>query len=145
MYVDARSRTSLNSSFSEEFEVKVGVHQGSILCPLLFIIVLEALSSEFRVGCEWEMIYANDLVTLAETFECLMKKTAVWKTGLESKGLKVNMGKTKVMISGRDLHILHTSGKYPCAVWRKGVKKAQSSVVDAHFGFKKCVLISQVA
>ena len=30
MYVGARSRTRVNSSFSEEFEVKVGVHQGSV-------------------------------------------------------------------------------------------------------------------
>ena len=49
MYVGARSRTRVNSSFSEEFEVKVGVHQGSVLSPLLFIIVLEALSREFQV------------------------------------------------------------------------------------------------
>ena len=49
--VGARSRTRVNSSFSEEFEVKVGVDQGSVLSPLLFIIVLEALSREFRVGC----------------------------------------------------------------------------------------------
>ena len=46
---------------------------------------------------------------------------AVWKNGLESKGLKVNIGKTKVMISGRDLYTWQTSGKYPCAVCRKGV------------------------
>ena len=46
----------------------------------------------------------------------------VWKNGLESKGLKVNMGKTKVMISGRDLNTLQTSRKYPCAVFRKGVR-----------------------
>ncbi len=35
---------------SEEFVVKVGVHQGSVLSPLLFIMVLEASSREFRVG-----------------------------------------------------------------------------------------------
>ena len=28
-------------------EVKVGVHQGSVLSPLFFIMVLEALSREF--------------------------------------------------------------------------------------------------
>ena len=43
MYVGARSRTRVNSSSSEEFEVKAEVHQGSVLSPLLFIIVLEAL------------------------------------------------------------------------------------------------------
>ena len=30
--------------------VKVGVHQGLVLSPLLFIIVLEALSREFHSG-----------------------------------------------------------------------------------------------
>ena len=51
MYIGARSRTCVNSSFSEDFEVKVGVHQISVLNPLLFSIVLEALSRKFRVGC----------------------------------------------------------------------------------------------
>ena len=73
--VGARSRTRVNSSFSEEFEVKVGVDQGSVLSPLLFIIVLEALSREFRVGCPWEILYADDLVILAEMFEGLISKT----------------------------------------------------------------------
>ena len=40
----------VGEGYSEEFEVKVGVHQGSVLSPLLFIIVLEALSREFRFG-----------------------------------------------------------------------------------------------
>ena len=62
------------------------------------------------------MLYADDLVILAETFEGFMTKMVVWKNGLVSKGLKVNMGKTKVMISGRDLHTLKISGKYPYAV-----------------------------
>jgi len=30
------------------FEVKIGMHQGSALSPLLFVIVMEALSREFR-------------------------------------------------------------------------------------------------
>ena len=50
MYANARSRVRVGEGYSEEFEVKVGVHQGSVLSPLLFIIVLEALSQEFRSG-----------------------------------------------------------------------------------------------
>ena len=119
MYVGAKS----NSSFSEEFEVKVGVQRGSVLSPLLFIKVLEALSRDFHVGSPWEMLYADDLVILAETFEGFMTEMTVWKNGLESNGLKVNMGKTKVMISDRDIHALQTSGKHLCAVCRKGVGK----------------------
>ena len=62
MYYNARSRVRVGEGYSEEFEVKVGVHQGSVLSPLLFIIVLEALSREFRCGVPWEDLYADDLV-----------------------------------------------------------------------------------
>ena len=49
MYSTAQSRVRFGEGFSKEFEVKVGVHQGPVLSPLLFIIVLEALSREFRL------------------------------------------------------------------------------------------------
>ena len=48
MYANARSHVRVGEGYSEEFEVKVSVHQGSVLSPLLFIIVPEALSQEFR-------------------------------------------------------------------------------------------------
>ena len=34
----ANTRVRVGSAYSEEFEVKVGVHQGSVLSPLLFAI-----------------------------------------------------------------------------------------------------------
>ena len=82
-----------------------------VLSPLLFIMVLEALSQEFRVGCPWELLYADDLVLIAESMEELVEKFNTWKEGIESKGLKVNMGKTKVMVSGRGIVPPTTSGK----------------------------------
>ena len=67
MYRNAQSRVRINSTFSDSFHVKVGVHQGSVLSPLLFICVLEALLREFRTGCPEEMLYADDLVLTSET------------------------------------------------------------------------------
>ena len=52
MYDGANSRIRVNSCFSERFEVTVGLHQGSVLSPVLFAIVMEALSRECRIGCE---------------------------------------------------------------------------------------------
>ena len=56
----------MNHKLGQPFSVKVGLHQGSVLSPLLFIIVLEALSMEFRTGCPWELLYADDLVIVSD-------------------------------------------------------------------------------
>ena len=49
-----------------ESQCKGGVHQGSVLSPLLFIFVLEAMSGEFREGLPMEFLYADDLVLMTE-------------------------------------------------------------------------------
>jgi len=54
--------------------VKVGVHQGSVFSPLLFIIVLEALSRRFRGGLPMELLYSDDLVLLADSEDSLVGK-----------------------------------------------------------------------
>ena len=121
MYWHAKSKIRINNSFSEAFDVKVGVHQGSVLSPFLFVIVLEALSRDFSTGAPWELLYADDLVIAAESLDELADKFLLWRNGLESRELKVNMKKTKVMISGPNLNTLRDTGKYPCGVCRKGV------------------------
>ncbi|RUS71200.1 hypothetical protein EGW08_021036 [Elysia chlorotica] len=100
MYANARSQVRVGDGYSEEFEVKVGVHQGSVLSPLLFIVVLEALSREFRSGVPWEDLYADDLVIIAESLEECVSRLLTWKEGMEEKGLRVNARKTKIMICG---------------------------------------------
>ena len=125
--------------YSEKFEVKVGVHQGSVLSPLLFIIVLEALSREFRCGVRWEDLYADDLVIIAESLEECVRRLLTWKEAMEEKGLRVNAGKTKIMICGSGLDLLQSSGKFPCAVCRTGV--GSNSIFCKgykHWVHKKC-------
>jgi len=71
------------------FEVKVGMHQGSALSPLLFVMVMEALSREFRVALPWELLYADDFVVIAETEEDLIKRLNEWKDFVENRGMRV--------------------------------------------------------
>ena len=48
MYEKARTTVRTKQGSSEEFEVKVGVHQGSVLRPLLFVAVMEVVTRKVR-------------------------------------------------------------------------------------------------
>ena len=49
MYVGVKSMVKVGDGCSKEFGVDVGVRQGSVLSPLLFIIVIDAVSMGFRI------------------------------------------------------------------------------------------------
>ena len=42
------------------FKVTGDIHECSALSPLLFVIVMEAISREFRVVLPWELLYSDD-------------------------------------------------------------------------------------
>ena len=58
------------------------------------------LSLNLPEGALSELQYADDLVLMSKTIEGLRNKLIKSKDAFESKGLKVNLGKTKVMVSG---------------------------------------------
>jgi len=50
------------------------MHQGSALSASLFVIVMEALSREFRVALPRGLLYADDLVMTTENEDNLIKR-----------------------------------------------------------------------
>ena len=100
LYHGAKTNVRVGSELPQEFLVQVGVHQGSVLSPLLFAIAVDVILENAREGLMNKILYANDLVLISESMENLKEKLLKWKEAFESKGLKVNLKKTKVMVSG---------------------------------------------
>jgi len=96
IYTGAKTVVRTVYGNSNSFEVKVSMHQGSALSPLLFVIVME----EFRVALPWKLFYADDLVVIAETRDDIIKRFNEWKDNVK-RGIRVNMNKTKVVISAQ--------------------------------------------
>ena len=58
---------------------------------------------------------------------------------MEKKGLRVNVGKTKIMICGTGLDLLESSGEFPCAVCLTGVGSNSIFCKGCkHWVHKKC-------
>ena len=81
-------------------------------------MVLGALSREIRSRCPEEILYVDDL-TLVWLFEGLKGRLDFWKGALESKGLTVNVKKTKMIISSESSEKVTSKGKFPCSDCRE--------------------------
>ena len=77
MYRNEKSSVRISGRYSPWFDVQVGVHQCSVLNSILFTIAIEALSCLFRTGCSWELLFADDLIIIAETLVELLEKFRV--------------------------------------------------------------------
>ena len=157
LYEGAETKVRVGSGLSEEFSVKVGVHQGSVLSLLLFAVVIDAVTENARKGWMKQILYADDLVLMGETMEESIENFDEWREAFESKGIRVNLGKTKLMVSGMEEEAFDSrvdpcgvcgtrvkSNSVQCTACGKWVhtsctdKKKVSVYVNKNFVCKKC-------
>ncbi|XP_064081904.1 uncharacterized protein LOC135198262 [Macrobrachium nipponense] len=60
------------------------------------------VSEEIRNEVLWELLYADDLVITAEDEEDQQRRVGEWQESLERGGLKVNVNKAEVLLTGRE-------------------------------------------
>jgi hypothetical protein len=110
-YQGVSAKVKVNDVTSASFETKVGVRQGDTLSPLLFNIFINGIVEkvkedggggelgELRVTV---LLFADDMVLLAESEEELEKMVGKVKEYCEEWRLQVNVSKTKVMVVSKD-------------------------------------------
>ena len=121
MYKNVATAVRLDGQHSEYFPVEVGVHQGSVLSPLLFAAIMDEVTRDLEKGSK-SFLYADDIVLLGESWEEVGNRYREWKEALEGKGLKVNVQKTKVMKLGGKKE-MKAAEVDPCAVCRRRVMR----------------------
>ncbi|XP_065323210.1 uncharacterized protein LOC135930355 [Gordionus sp. m RMFG-2023] len=92
-----RSTTGTSAGFT----IAEGVHQGSALSLLLYTTLIDVLAQSIQT-VPWNMIFADDIVILAESKEEMKERLVSWINLLEKHGLKVNREKTEYMVIGGD-------------------------------------------
>ena len=86
LYKCCKTSVSVDGELSSSFFVKVGVHQGSALSPLSFIMVIDDLTENVKDGSLMELLYADNLVLCGELLNAVIKKYGRLKNAVKGKG-----------------------------------------------------------
>ncbi|CAK1593075.1 unnamed protein product [Parnassius mnemosyne] len=80
------------------FPITIGVHQGSVLSPYLFSVILDELSASVqKLPQPWLLMYADDIALVDKDKGRLTRRVHAWREALENGGLKLNVAKTEYM------------------------------------------------
>ena len=77
------------------------------------------------------MVYTNNLKIIAESLVELEERYLTWTNNIVNKGLKVNIGKTKIMRYSRNEGPVFVSSKL-WAVWAKEYVETQCLLVSVN-------------
>nr|GEW41812.1 ataxia telangiectasia mutated family protein [Tanacetum cinerariifolium] len=97
MYEGAKTRLRTTVRNTEFFPVEVDLHQGSAISPYLFTLILDELSRGIQENIPWCMIFADDIVLIAESGEGLNNRLESWRKALQDNGLRVSRDKTEYL------------------------------------------------
>jgi len=79
------------------------------------------------------------MVVIDETEEDLIKKLNEWKNNVENRGTRVNMNKTKVIISGERQKPMQKAARWLCGVCGRGVgSNSIQCTICQKWVYKKC-------
>ena len=94
-------RVVVGEGDSEEFDVNIGLRQGSVLSSLRFIAVLDLFSRKTVVkDAMKKLLFADDLARVANDKQELQETMEEWNGLLTKHGLKLNLEKMEVLHIG---------------------------------------------
>ena len=70
--------------------------------------MVDAVTEQAREGLLNAILYADDLMLMSKNLEDLRERFQWWRGALESKGIKVNIRRTKMMVSGAEGEIVRS-------------------------------------
>jgi len=115
-YKEASACVRVDGEMSESFNIRVGVRQGCVMSPWLFNVYMDGVIREMKAklgkvgaklnveGEDWWLItslFADDSVLMAESEKELQKIVDEFNNVCKRRKLKVNVGKSKVMVFER--------------------------------------------
>ena len=97
MYNNVMTSVRTIDGDTEDFPIKIGLHQGSALSLYLFALVMDKVTRDIQGDISWCMLFADDVVLVDESRVGVNRKLELWRQTLESKGFRLSRTKTEYM------------------------------------------------
>ena len=79
MYEDSIILVSTTVGETGEIEVKIGLHQGSVLSPPLFIIIMDVITGDIEEETPWAMLFTDDIALSGENCNQVEGRLELWR------------------------------------------------------------------
>jgi hypothetical protein len=100
MYDNVVTSVRTSDGDTDDFPIKIGLHQGSALSPYLFALVMDEVTRDIQGDIPWCMLFADDVVLVDDSRSGVNRKLELWRQTLESKGFSLSRTKTEYMRCG---------------------------------------------
>jgi len=97
MYTKVVTSVRTKDGDTNDFPIRIGLHQGSALSPYLFALVIDEVTRDIQEDVPWCMLFADDVVLVDESQAGVNRKLELWRETLESKGFRLSRTKTEYM------------------------------------------------
>jgi hypothetical protein len=97
MYSNVVTSVRTSDRDTDDFPINVGLHQGSVLAPYLFALVMDEVTRNIQSDIPWCMFFADDVVLVDENRTGVNQKLDLWRRTLEAKGFRLSKYKTEYM------------------------------------------------
>ena len=76
-------------------DIEMGLHQGSAISQLLFVIIIDVITEEIEEGTPWARLFADDHALRDADREMMELRLERWRECMKKNGLKVSRAKTE--------------------------------------------------
>ncbi|KAM0884725.1 hypothetical protein ACQ4PT_030802 [Festuca glaucescens] len=97
MYDNVVTSVRTSDGDTDDFPIRIGLHQGSALSPYLFDLVMDEVTRDIQGDIPWCMLFADDVVLVDDSRTGVNRKLELWRRTLESKSFRLSRTKTEYM------------------------------------------------
>ena len=96
MYNNIVTSVRTSDGDTDDFPIRIGLHQGPALSRYLFALVMDEVTRVIQGDIPWCMLFADDVVLVNENRTGVNQKLELWREILESKCFKLSRTKLSI-------------------------------------------------